>query len=135
MYAGSSSVGNVAWYIDNSDSHVHEVGKKAATGAGLYDMSGNVYEWCVDQFGNYSYTNSLTPVNGKNLVSSDISNNGATSGASLRNPIGWLNSAYTRTVRSGSWYYSAEVSSLGQRYDYEPSRASGFVGFRSVGCP
>ena len=47
-YAGSETIGDVAWYKDNSENKTHEVKKKAANGLGLYDMTGNVHEWCWD---------------------------------------------------------------------------------------
>jgi formylglycine-generating enzyme required for sulfatase activity len=49
-YAGSNSIGEVAWYIGNSDSRVHEVGKKRPNELGIFDMTGNVSEWCWDYF-------------------------------------------------------------------------------------
>jgi formylglycine-generating enzyme required for sulfatase activity len=145
QYAGSGTIDNVAWYIDNSGTdigatkqHGHEIGKKAATNAGLYDMSGNVFEWCVDQ--NESYLNaagSLTITSNKNLVSSDAGNDGKSSGAPLRNPIASPNSSLYRVIRGGGWNYSAEYCSLGARTATAAPSATGYggVGFRSICCP
>ena len=54
VYAGSNSSEDAGWYSSNSHYGTHEVGKKTANELGIYDMSGNVYEWCWDWFGSYS---------------------------------------------------------------------------------
>jgi formylglycine-generating enzyme required for sulfatase activity len=143
QYAGSSSVDEVAWYSGNSGTgggtitqHAHEVGKKAATSAGLYDMSGNGWEWCINEYGGYLNTGSLTVASGKNLVSSDVSNTGANSDAPLRNPIAsYVNYSPDRVFRGGEWKYSAAYCSLGYYHHNTPAYAEYVVSFRSVCCP
>lgn len=67
-YSGSNNSDEVGWYIDNSFITTHEVGTKKPNGYGLYDMSGNVWEWVKDLYDEkaYSWLSSTDPVNNNN---------------------------------------------------------------------
>ena len=60
-YAGSNTIGNVAWYNDNSSIQTHPVATKSPNELGLYDMSGNVAEYCSDWYGSYSSGSQTNP--------------------------------------------------------------------------
>ena len=112
-YSGSDTIDDVAWYNSNSDSKTHEVGKKQANALGLYDMSGNVWEWCWDWYG---------------------SSSGYPSGT--EDPAG-PDAGSNRVLRGGSWYGGASGCTVSFRnfsYPYYRSGNRGSLGFRLVRC-
>ena len=96
QYSGSSNISDVAWYDGNSGSKTHPVGTKQANELGIYDMSGNVWEWCHDWYSSYSSLSQMNPI-------------GAISGA-------------CRVRRGGSWdnsvWYSRSSSRSYDTSDY-----------------
>jgi formylglycine-generating enzyme required for sulfatase activity len=105
-YAGSDNVDDVAWHSGNSGNKTHEVGKKAPNFLGLYDMSGNVREWCWDRYETYTSTAKTDPT-------------GSTT----------VGGRYYRIARGG--YYGGDTRSV-ERFYPSPARENGDLGFRVV---
>ena len=107
-YAGGNDLGRVAWYRSNSGSSTHTVCGKAANGLGLYDMTGNVWEWCLDWYGKNYYSSSPTD-----------------------NPQG-PSSGSLRVNRGGSWDYYPWGLRSAYRSRYVSSSRYISLGFRLV---
>jgi formylglycine-generating enzyme required for sulfatase activity len=80
-YSGSNNPAVVAWYVDNSFKEIQPVGTNQPNSLGIYDMSGNVAEWCWDWFGNYTSTAQINP---RGPDSTDINRNRIIRGGSVR---------------------------------------------------
>ena len=106
QYSGSNNLSDVAWYTDNSGSKTHTVGSKQANELGIYDMSGNVYEWCQDWKGSYSSSSQVNPTGD--------------------------NSGSYRVRRGGSWYDAARNCRSSCRDYYAPDGRGSYLGLRLV---
>ena len=117
IYSGSNKINEVAWYDDGNykgsnygtAGTTHRVGIKAANQLGIYDMSGNVLEWCADWYASDWYAQV-----GANPQNTDYGNKSL------------------RVLRGGSWFLNPQDSRVANRYYSSPSLRSNSLGFRLV---
>jgi formylglycine-generating enzyme required for sulfatase activity len=110
VFAGSNHADDVAWFNTNSNNMTHPVGTKAPNGLGIYDMNGNVAEWCWDWYGPYT-------------------------GNDLRNPRGPVVSSLNppeRVRRGGSWNNAVNSVRNVSRSSAVPTTVNSVIGFRLV---
>ena len=101
-YAGDLDA--VAWYVENSRGRTHPVGSKRPNAGGLFDMHGNVLEWCQDWHASYTADDKLDPVK--------------------------VSGGVCRIVRGGSWNDDAEACRSGYRFWLAPDNANALIGLR-----
>ena len=106
IYAGGDIIEEVAWSNTNSESREHPVGQKKINELGLYDMSGNVWEWCQDWYADDYYLES-----------------------SSRNPQGPISGSY-RVIRGGAWFEDSTELRVTNRSQLKPNSNDNIIGFR-----
>jgi formylglycine-generating enzyme len=105
-YSGSNSIDSVAWYDGNSGNEAHPIGRKKPNELGIYDMSGNIYEWCSDWYSPDYYKISLK-----------------------ENPTGPAEGT-ERVIRGGSWFFDRSGLRVAEREGGNPDFRYGYIGFR-----
>ena len=109
LYSGSNNINEVSWFGDNSGEKTHPVATKAPNALGIYDMTGNVFEWCLDWYGSYKGAGTTDP-------------NGPAKGVD-------------RVLRGGSWRGEAKNCRVSYRFNYGPDHNRFNLGFRVVMLP
>ncbi len=108
LYAGGENIDALAWYGENSGGRPHPVGKKKPNGLGLFDMSGNVWEWCLDTFQIDAYGSH-----------------------DRKNPV-VTEPGPDRVIRGGGWNLDAWSARCARRFNFSFDSTGPALGFRLV---
>jgi formylglycine-generating enzyme required for sulfatase activity len=111
LYAGGNDIDKLAWYENNSEGRIQPVGERAPNGLGLYDMSGNVWEWCRDTYREDAYK----------VLAGD-------------NPVNTQKGS-DRVIRGGGWNVDAWSARCSRRFSYPVDFFGPSLGFRLVMIP
>jgi formylglycine-generating enzyme required for sulfatase activity len=108
-YAGSENLDEFGWYEDNSNDETHPVGQKKSNSWGVYDMSGNVFEWCNDEWDSDRYKERT---------------------GTTRDPRPFASAPAPRVRRGGLWWFGPNYCRVACRSGYPPGFSGSVLGFR-----